>query len=100
MSKLERDISELLKNTKSGEFIIFYVDNCPFCLSAIKLLKDNKLLFKGYNIANYGFKKLLNIFKTFCADKNVSFNCNHTTKPIIFVNGKFLGGYTELKNYI
>lgn len=100
MSKLERDISELLKNTKSGEFTIFYVDNCPYCLSAIKLLKDNKLHFKGYDIAKYGLKKLLNVFRKFASDNHISFNINHTTKPLIFVGGKFLGGYTELQTYI
>lgn len=97
MSNLEKDILELLYNAKNGEYTIFYVSYCPYCNSSLDLLKKNKLVYKAYDISKYGFAKLLNIFRTFKNDQIINFNINHTTKPIIFFNGKFLGGYTELK---
>ncbi len=29
-----------------------------------------------------------------------NFNSSHVTKPIIFINGKFIGGSTELARYL
>jgi len=81
-------------------FIIFYSLSCGFCVNAINTLKENKLSFKGYDIDKIkgGLGKLL-----YCLNQNkneTNFNESHTTKPIIFYKGKFIGGFTDLQSFL
>lgn len=76
-------------------FVIFYVPTCPFSRRALDLLRHKNLPYKGYDINTIGgMPKLLAALHAH-ADL-VEFNKAHKTKPIIFVNGKFVGGCNEL----
>ena len=83
----------------SDKYIIFYSDWCGYSINAIKLLQNNNLKFKGYKIdkidgdINFLIQKLLE-------EPQLNFDKNHKTRPIIFYKGKFLGGYSELQNFV
>lgn len=69
--------------------IIYTTQTCTYCNLAKNLLKEKKLQFTEINIeANLNILKDL-IKKT-----------NHKTVPQIFINEKFIGGYTELCEYL
>ena len=57
-------IKKIINKIKKNKFTIFYDDHCSYCKLAIKLLKKNKLSFKGYNIDNIkgGLPEILSIF--------------------------------------
>ena len=90
---------KIISYNNENVFIIFYRPDCMFCINSLKLLKINKLQFKGYNVNN--IKNSKNMFDCFKLEKNTTYyNETHRTIPTIFYKGKFIGGYTELKKYI
>ena len=71
-----------------------------YSMAALELLKKLKKPYKGYNIDSAG-QNLTNFLLVFNKYADIiSFDKNHTSKPIIFLNGKFIGGYTELNALI
>ena len=94
-----------IKNSHDVEYIIFYMNTeyCPYSNNAIKLLKQYKKSFKGYCVKdpskNIDKKQdLINCLKN--TSKYTGFDNSYNTLPIIFHNGKFIGGYDQLKSYI
>lgn len=98
INSIIRKITTAQKNT----FIIFFTYGCHYSEKALELLRNNKLPYKGYDInkINGRLPHLLDIFNNIKYKKIISFDSNHTTKPIIFLNGKFLGGMSELAKYL
>jgi glutaredoxin len=100
---MESEYNPIIKKiifAKKGTFIIFFIYECPYSRKALDLLKNNNLSYKGYDIntINGGMEKLLEVLK-----KNaelINFDIRHKTKPIIFLNGKYLGGFEELSKYL
>lgn len=79
-------------------FVIFYSDWCGYCSKSIDFLKKHDMAFKGYKIDKIkgGIRTLLqNLEKS---KELTNFNENHKTRPIIFRNGKYIGGYNDLLN--
>lgn len=68
--------------------LIYTIDSCGFCQAAKALLKSKGLNFTEENLTNDEQKKIELIKKT-----------NHRTMPQIFIDDKFIGGYTDLKEY-
>ena len=69
-------------------------------MNAIKLLKKHKKTFKAYKIDKIkgGMDMLLREFRK---DKDlISYDVTHTTRPIIFYKGQFVGGFTALKEQL
>lgn len=60
--------------------------NCPFCIRAKKLLEAKGISYTDHNIDNNDEKK-----------NELYQQTNQKTVPFIFINGEFIGGYTELK---
>jgi glutaredoxin len=78
-------------------YTVLFVNGCPYCEATIKMLQDRNIPFKSYDINKIGgFENVHNILSE-NADA-IRFNPSHRTKPIIFYDGKFIGGYTELNN--
>ena len=92
--------NQILKKTKfqkniiddinSVDWYIFTLNTCGYCNKAKKLLEDNDKAFKSKEITDQNNEE---IYKSIdiLTDKYRYF-------PIIFHKGKFIGGYTELKN--
>lgn len=96
MNKIISKIVEADPNT----FVIFYTRDCPYCRNALELLNKTNAPYKGYDINQIdgGMHKLLTVLNQ--NSQLISFNRNHKTKPLVFINGRFLGGYTELARYL
>jgi len=84
----------------NDKFIIFYSDWCRFSMDAIELLKKSGKPFKGYKIDNIrgGIDRVLASFNN--NKEKLEFDTTHKTRPIIFYKGRFIGGFSELKNYL
>lgn len=95
---MESEIIDKIK--KHNTFVIFYVPDCPYCQAALNLLREKNVPYKGYNIysINGGFPVLLDILNRNA--NQINYNHNHKTKPIIFYNGNFLGGYDSLNKFL
>lgn len=93
---LDQKILKKIKNSPFNTYVIFYTADCNYCQRALDLLRAKKLSYKGYDIDNIrgGLSFLLELF-----NKNrskIKFNPYHRTKPLIFINSSFLGGYDDL----
>ena len=73
---------------KSYKIIVYTSDNCVFCNSIKKLLKNKKLKFEEVNISKNDSLKKKMIEKT----------NGIMTVPQIFINSKHIGGFEELNN--
>ena len=84
----------------NDRYVIFYDNGCPFSENALELLNESGAKFKSYVISNItdSLQNLISYFRKHGAP--VKFDNNHRTKPIIFYRGKFIGGYTELKEHL
>ena len=87
-------------NAKPKTYIIFFGYDCSFSILALDLLRNSNVFYKGYDIYQIpgGMAKLLDILSEHI--ELIGFNINHKTKPIIFYNGKFIGGYAELSEIL
>ena len=81
-------------------FVIFFDYNCPYSMNAIELLKSSNSRFKGYNINNINgsMRSLLNTLNS--TKHYTNFDPRHRTKPIIFLNGQYVGGYDQLRELL
>jgi glutaredoxin len=95
-------VTPLKKIRKHKDKIVIFFDyGCPYSEEALKLLQDSEKPYKAYEIEK--FTKLPILVDYFSIPENseaIKYNNKHRTKPIIFVDGKFLGGFTELKEYL
>lgn len=66
-------------------------DQCNFCDTAKALLKESNVSYAEYNIQSKSSKWVLSLLK----------RSSITTVPQVFDSeGKHIGGYTELKEYL
>lgn len=89
-----------ISKAEKDTYIIFFDYGCYYSESALKLLREKGKKYKGYEISKIsgGLSKLIN--KLSKNKETINFNLNHKTKPIIFYNNKFIGGYSELVNML
>lgn len=68
---------------------IYTSSTCPYCTKAKKLLQMLGLNFTEHNVDNS--------FDTMCKDLEKEFNRPVATVPQIIINGKYVGGYSDLE---
>lgn len=71
------------------KILIYTTKTCIYCNLAKKLLEENNLQYNEIDVENdiELFRELIKI-------------TNNKTVPKIFINDTFIGGYTELCNFI
>lgn len=69
--------------------VVYSINNCGYCEAAKTLLKSKSLDFKEININNDQEARMSLVAKT-----------GHRTMPQIFIDENFIGGYTELKEFL
>ena len=94
MEHIDKLYKKINKNNKY--VLVFGKSTCRYCKEAIKYLKENNIPYKYYKIDEYYnifFKILEKLNKK---HQDILYDSNHKTYPIIFINKKFIGGYSEL----
>ena len=98
MSRTGKIIEKIIKN--EDMFTVFYNDWCGYSRNALKVLKNNKQNYKGYNIDNID-GKMDRLLQELSDNKDtINFDIGHKTRPIVFYGGKFIGGYDDLVEYL
>ena len=96
---MENEIIEKINNNP-GYYVMFYSPGCKYCDDSLKLLRDSNVNYKGYNIDKIPGEKAY-VMDVFLRNKeSLQYKPEFKTKPFIFLNGKFIGGFNELKNLI
>jgi glutaredoxin len=83
-------------NKNNTVVLVFGISTCGYCKAAIKYLQEKNIPYKYYKIDKYYnifFKILTKLNKK---HPDLIYDTNHLTYPIIFINKKFIGGYSEL----
>lgn len=83
--------SQMHKN--SNDIEIFTIPTCPFCQKAKALLADNYLDFNEYDISHNEEELRQKLGEAFGIEGRV-------TVPQIVINGKHIGGYSDLKEIV
>ena len=71
------------------EIIIYTWSTCPYCINAKRLLRENNMKYTEKEVVQN--KKYLQEMKK---------KTGETSVPQIFINGKHIGGFTELQEYL
>lgn len=80
-------------------FVTLYVYGwCGYSTLAKDLCKQHKLKHRTHDLDKYNGKE--EVIKSLKKIGKIPMNSNHRTAPIVFVNGKFIGGCEELRNFI
>ena len=95
---MEQRVEKSIKNNPDY-YILFYSERCGYSIRALELLRSSKVKYKAYDIEKK-FDSLDHLLGLLNLIKDINFNINHQTRPVIFYRGKFIGGYTELVAFI
>jgi glutaredoxin len=79
----------------SDKHVLFYSKWCPWSMRAIDLLRTNKLPYRAYEIEKItpDLQRLLGHLK---AKPDLKMDAGHTTRPIVFHSGHYIGGHDAL----
>ncbi len=94
-----RCIEKVLKH--NDKIVIFYSPWCSYSTQAIELARQTKdIQHRTYDIDRVpgNINTLCEIFTK--KKELTNYDPNHTTRPIIFYKGKFIGGYNELQKIL
>lgn len=86
---------EFVEPEKKG-FTIYSKSGCPNCFTSKKLIKEKNFLFQEINCDDYLLEEKEDFLKFI---ENIS-ETNYRTFPMIFYDGKFIGGLNETKEFI
>lgn len=91
-------LKQVIEMIKSKDYVILYSPWCGYSKSALALFKENGIQPDKIDIEKIN-GSMVEIRNQLAKDKSIGFPFEYSTRPMIFINGKFLGGYSELKNY-
>jgi glutaredoxin len=80
-------------------FLIFGLDSCTYCKKTLEFVNKNSLQFKYYSMDKYYPIFIPILQKLSELDNKLNIDQSHRTFPVIFYNGKFVGGYSSLIEY-
>ncbi len=86
---------EIEKPSQTG-FTAYCKSNCSYCVKVKQLLSDNKIFYVEINCDDYLVEDK-EAFLSFI--KNVT-GIDHRTFPMVFTDGKFIGGFTDTEVYV
>jgi glutaredoxin len=98
MSICDKYNRKIEKYKNEDKFIVFFKEGCPYSIKALELLKDKEIYIKGYKIDP---KHKEHMFGCLEEQKDITkYDPSHKTFPTIFYKGSFIGGYTDLLNFL
>tara|TARA_B100001996_G_scaffold285566_1_gene225858 strand:+ start:266 stop:514 length:249 start_codon:yes stop_codon:yes gene_type:complete len=77
-------------------YTLYIKPTCPYSIKAKQLLKQNNEKVVIYNVDKYG--GIDNVYNQL-ESKGFLHNIKRRTVPIVFEDGKYIGGFSELKIY-
>jgi glutaredoxin len=81
----------------SDKIVIFYSPWCAYSQKALELAKIKNVEYRAYDIGaiTQDIDILLEHFRQDYPELGVT--STHKTRPIVFVDGKFIGGYSHIQ---
>jgi glutaredoxin len=76
-------------------FTIYSKNGCSYCTKVKALLMEKEIFFLDVNCDEY----LINNREEFLSFIKEIANKEHRTFPMVFKDGKFIGGFTETREY-
>lgn len=93
--------SKIKEYEKTNIYVIFYMDGCPFSKGALEFFEKNKMSYKAYQITRMPHDKLPKLLNCLAeSSAETGFKQSHKTLPIIFYQGEFVGGFSDLKKML
>lgn len=88
---IQKFLNKKQKKTKDEKEIVIYTwSTCPYCINAKRLLRENNMKYIEKEVVKN--KKYLQEMKRKTGGQ--------TSVPQIFIDGKHMGGFTELQTYL
>ena len=89
-----RSVHKIIKH--KDKYVMFYSSWCSYSRAAMDKIKNSGEQYRFYDIDTVpgGLDAVLESLSK--NSELTKFNQKHTTSPIIFYKGKFIGGYSEL----
>lgn len=91
------DLDQLIDTIKSSELVILYSPWCGYSKNALQLLNKNHISHTSIDIDDIG-ASMDGIRSRLAKEKSLGFPASYSTRPMVFINGKFIGGYNELRD--
>jgi glutaredoxin len=91
-------MKQVIKKIKDSEWAILYSPWCSYSKSALQLFKKKNITPTAIDIESIS-GSINEIQMGLAKDDSIGFPSNYSTRPMIFMNGKWLGGYRELNEY-
>ena len=81
---LDQDLIKIEKTINNKQVEIFVIDNCPWSARAIRMLRTLQV------------EHVIKVIKNDNDFQSLNEITNYSSFPQIFINGEFIGGYSEL----
>jgi glutaredoxin len=91
------DLDQLVHTIKSSELVILYSPWCGYSKNALQLLNKNHISHTSIDFDHIG-ATMDGVRERLSKEKSLKFPASYSTRPMVFMNGKFIGGYSELKD--
>lgn len=91
------DLQDLIHTIKSSECVILYSSWCGYSKNALQLLNKSYIPHTSIEFDDID-ATMEEIRSRLSKEKSIGFPSSYSTRPMIFVDGKFIGGYNELKD--
>ena len=92
-------VYDVLQMIKTSDCVILYSPWCGYSKKALSLLNKMKMNHKAIDIDHIE-GSMNEIRMALSKDKTIQFPFEYSTRPMIFINGRFIGGYTELSEQL
>lgn len=88
---IQKFLNKKQKKTKDNEkeIVIYTWSTCPYCINAKRLLRENNMKYIEKEVVQN--KKYL---------KEMKRKTGETSVPQIFIDGKHIGGFSQLQTYL
>jgi glutaredoxin-related protein len=91
------DLDQLVHTIQSSELVILYSPWCGYSKNALQLLNKNHISHTSIDFDHIG-ASMDEIRQKLSRVKSLQFPASYSTRPIVFINGEFIGGYNELRD--
>jgi glutaredoxin len=96
--KVNKLIQKINECSDKNIVLLLGLSECPYTLKSKNYLNSKNINYKYYKIDKY-HDIFIDLLQQIYKKKLFDIDINHKTFPIIFINNKFIGGYSDLIKY-